>query len=438
MARTAPRRCGARAPFGRVLRRAPSIRCPAWAVRGDGMIVTVHSESRRRRDPRDVPSRISRRALPLRRLRASVVLRPLVLAAIAALAFAASAGAAPVEGPLGARVSLPSSAPTPEIVLPTTEPAPPAVPTPEPAPPAVPTPEPAPPAVPTPEPTPPAVPTPEPTPPPAPTPEPTPPPAPTPEPTPPPAPTPEPAPPPVPSGEPSTPIPPPEHAPAPLPEPTDETPTVHTPATTGETPRSTPAPPEAERAPSIDASDAVAPTLSFAPAASLPTATVVADRQKSAPSATGSASGPDAASAVAAFGMANLGCVLSRLERKVPDNCTAGWGGAQRLDGGSPGLIDTTSGRSSSQGLAAGDPSDTDPGGSMVSSRLPGGPGPSPAPGGTAGGSAAGGSGGVALGAFLSLAALLRLAPSRAMRRLRLSCEPWLTACFALIPERPG
>jgi len=39
---------------------------------------------------------------------------------------------------------------------------------------------------------------------------------------------------------------------------------------------------------------------------------------------------------------------------------------------------------------------------------------------------------------FLTLIGLLLLAAPRAMRRLRLSCEPWLTAFFVLIPERPG
>ena len=59
------------------------------------------------------------------------------------------------------------------------------------------------------------------------------------------------------------------------------------------------------------------------------------------------------------------------------------------------------------------------------------------APSGAAGGSGAGGAAGLAL-AFLTLAGLLLVAPLRAMRRLRLSSAPWLTACFVLIPERPG
>ncbi|HEY5046155.1 MAG TPA: hypothetical protein VII53_09900, partial [Solirubrobacteraceae bacterium] len=64
-------------------------------------------------------------------------------------------------------------------------------------------------------------------------------------------------------------------------------------------------------------------------------------------------------------------------------------------------------------------------------------PPPGQAPGGAFGGSATGGSG-VALSSFSSLAGLLLHAAPRAMRRLRLSCRPWLTAFFVLIPERPG
>jgi hypothetical protein len=64
---------------------------------------------------------------------------------------------------------------------------------------------------------------------------------------------------------------------------------------------------------------------------------------------------------------------------------------------------------------------------------------PGPQPGGSSGGaSAGGGGGGLATSGFFSLAGLLLLAAPRAMRRLRLLCQPWRTACFALIPERPG
>jgi hypothetical protein len=74
---------------------------------------------------------------------------------------------------------------------------------------------------------------------------------------------------------------------------------------------------------------------------------------------------------------------------------------------------------------------------SVVGGRPPGGPAPGPAPSGTSGGAAAGGSG-VAFSGFVTLAGLLLLAAPRALRRLRLSFRPWLTAFFVLIPERPG
>jgi hypothetical protein len=167
---------------------------------------------------------------------------------------------------------------------------------------------------------------------------------------------------------------------------------------------------------------------------SLPSATAVPQKAAARPAA-GTASGSDASRALAALVVADLGCGLSGMERHASSNCSAG--GGPRLNGMAPVLIGTTGARSVSPDPVAAAPADPDHGGSAVGTRLPSGPGSSPPPGGVAGGSAVGGSG-VALAAFLSLAALLRLAPSCAMRRLRLSCEPWLTACFALIPERPG
>jgi hypothetical protein len=78
-----------------------------------------------------------------------------------------------------------------------------------------------------------------------------------------------------------------------------------------------------------------------------------------------------------------------------------------------------------------------DPGGSAGGGRpMPMSPGP--APSGSSGGATAGGAGGVGLSGFLAFAVLLLLAAPRAMRRLRLACQPWLTAFFVLIPERPG
>ncbi len=65
---------------------------------------------------------------------------------------------------------------------------------------------------------------------------------------------------------------------------------------------------------------------------------------------------------------------------------------------------------------------------------------PASPPGSGPGGSSGSGSGasGLALAGFLTLAGLLLSGAPRAMRRLRLSCQPWLTAYFVLVPERPG
>jgi hypothetical protein len=75
-------------------------------------------------------------------------------------------------------------------------------------------------------------------------------------------------------------------------------------------------------------------------------------------------------------------------------------------------------------------------GGSPGGSR-PIGPPPGPTPSGTFGGAAGGGSG-TALSGFPAFAGHLLLGAPLAMRRLRLSFQPWLTAFFVLIPERPG
>ena len=79
---------------------------------------------------------------------------------------------------------------------------------------------------------------------------------------------------------------------------------------------------------------------------------------------------------------------------------------------------------------------DGDHGAPAVGGRLPVNPVPGPAPGGVSGGSASGASG-FGLSAFVTLAGLLLLAAPRALRRLRLLCQPLRTACFVLIPEHP-
>jgi hypothetical protein len=65
-------------------------------------------------------------------------------------------------------------------------------------------------------------------------------------------------------------------------------------------------------------------------------------------------------------------------------------------------------------------------------------PPPGPTPNGAFGGAAGGGSGVAPLAGFPAFAGHLLLGAPLAMRRLRLSFQPWLTAFFVLIPERPG
>jgi hypothetical protein len=126
-----------------------------------------------------------------------------------------------------------------------------------------------------------------------------------------------------------------------------------------------------------------------------------------------------------------VGCELS-----MSGSCTAAWLSTQSLIVAST-TYTTATARSLAGATAGTDvPGSSDEGSSTLASR-PAGPSPGPAPSGASGGSAVGGSG-VAPSAFLSLAGQLRLAGPRALRRLRLSCQPWLTAFFVLIPERPG
>jgi hypothetical protein len=131
----------------------------------------------------------------------------------------------------------------------------------------------------------------------------------------------------------------------------------------------------------------------------------------------------------------SFSCELSQLGGSLTDNCTVGWLGAPRfLSGGaSAGLV--TAASSLVAATFAGSPSQSGHGGSAISAP-PVGPAPGPAPGGAAG-AATGASGVAPLSTFLTLAGLLLLGAPRVLRRLRLSCEPWLAGCFVLVPERP-
>jgi hypothetical protein len=129
-----------------------------------------------------------------------------------------------------------------------------------------------------------------------------------------------------------------------------------------------------------------------------------------------------------------LTCELSSLVGREASNCSAGW-----LDKQSPSSGSTVSLAASTVSLASAAVAGSRPGGGHSGSAggsAPVSPSPSPAPGGASGSAPA--SSGLGLSTFLTLAGLLLMGAPRAMRRLRLSCEPWLTACFVLIPERPG
>jgi hypothetical protein len=127
----------------------------------------------------------------------------------------------------------------------------------------------------------------------------------------------------------------------------------------------------------------------------------------------------------------DLSCQLSGLSGSATGDCTARWSGTEGLASASATFV---AGATPMTGSGA--PPTGGYGGSTGGTRTVV-PPPGPAPSGAFGGSAAGGSG-IALSGFFTLAGLLLMAAPLAMRRLRLSCRPWLTAFFVLIPERPG
>jgi hypothetical protein len=131
--------------------------------------------------------------------------------------------------------------------------------------------------------------------------------------------------------------------------------------------------------------------------------------------------------------LGELGCQLSALAGGITHSCAAGLlGSSGSLTGAPIGLATAASLAAAATGAP---PADGGHGGSGMG-NAPVAPAPGPAPSGASGSMM--GASGIALLTFLTLAGLLLLAAPRAMRRLRLSCQPWLTACFVLIPERPG
>jgi hypothetical protein len=166
-----------------------------------------------------------------------------------------------------------------------------------------------------------------------------------------------------------------------------------------------------------------------------PSAPTAAATEAQAPATPATGEGGFHAMLTAAQRAGALSCELSALGGSTTDNCTVGWLGAKRVVNSSTvsfGHVAGVLGGVTGGGLPPGGGH----GGSAIG-NAPVSPTPGPAPSG-ASGAAVGGSSGVAPSGFLSLAGLLLLAAPRAMRRLRLSCRPLLTACFVLIPERPG
>jgi hypothetical protein len=192
--------------------------------------------------------------------------------------------------------------------------------------------------------------------------------------------------------------------------------------------------PSATPPPAAATQSAVAPDTPPAEASSLVLGRLAADsagrspRPPSAPGATAITSSAPVVRLSPAQRAAELSCQLSGMAGFVTDNCRAELSGQVSLSAPAAGFRSPIGSRT--------DPPN-DGYGNSVGGGHPVVPAPAPAPSGAVGGSAAGGSG-VALSGFFTLAGLLLLAAPLALRRLRLSCQPWRTAFFVLIPERPG
>jgi hypothetical protein len=187
-----------------------------------------------------------------------------------------------------------------------------------------------------------------------------------------------------------------------------------------------------DAAPANNPAAAVGPEVSSAPNGPLATISPVVSGESQAPSATSSADvAALARRMIAAQRAENFNRALGGLGLSLTG--TAGGLDGSGLLSASAALVDDLSGgATSSMGAPAGGRSGGSPGGSS-----PIGPPPGPAPNGTFGGVAGGGAG-IALSGFPTFAGHLLQGAPVAMRRLRLSFQPWLTAFFVLIPERPG
>jgi hypothetical protein len=177
--------------------------------------------------------------------------------------------------------------------------------------------------------------------------------------------------------------------------------------------------------------DVASPEVSSAPDGPLIETVPIVSGESQTSSATSSAYAATLARMIASQRAANFNRELGGLGMSLTD--TAGGSDGPSLLSVSAAIIDDLpGGTASSTGATAGGRSGGSPGGSA-----PIGPPPGPAPSGTFGGAAGGGTG-IALSGFPAFAGHLLLGAPIAMRRLRLSFQPWLTAFFVLIPERPG
>jgi hypothetical protein len=179
--------------------------------------------------------------------------------------------------------------------------------------------------------------------------------------------------------------------------------------------------------------DTAAPEVSSVPEG--PLTTILSDAAGESP--TSAASSPACAATlartIAAQRAQNFNRELGGLgSSSIPADTTDGLDGPSLLSASTAFVDDLAGGETSSAGAPAGGRSGGSPGGSS-----PIGPPPGPAPSGTFGGAAGGGAGAAVSGFPMFAGHLMRGAPI-AMRRLRLSFQPWLTAFFVLIPERPG
>jgi hypothetical protein len=126
-----------------------------------------------------------------------------------------------------------------------------------------------------------------------------------------------------------------------------------------------------------------------------------------------------------------LTCELSGLTERLSERCSADLLSSASLLAVVPGEPAQEVSRARKSTHAGGGYSEPAGGGRSVM------PPPGPAPGGSFGGSAGAGSGAALSGSFTHMGLFIFAAPC-SMHRLRLSCRPWRTAFFVLIPERPG